>query len=52
MLQQAQRLTELSAGVDWVDSERTPGFREFCAVGFENERQVSVTGGGQFQGLL
>ena len=52
MLQQRKCFTELSGGVRGVDSERTPGFREFFAVGLEDEREVSVARSGELEGVL
>ena len=53
MLQQCQRFAELSTGESGLDSERTPGFREFfAAVGLQDEGQVAVAGGGKLEGFL
>lgn len=53
MLQQCERLTELSAGTCRLDSERTPGFREFfAAVGLQDEGEVRVARGGKLEGFL
>ena len=52
MLQERKRFAELSAGMCRVDGERTPGFREFFAVGLQDEREVAVAGGRKLEGFL